>query len=138
MYKRDYFVKQLEEFGKVLAILMGLKQPGKIHELENLIKETTQKYTGQEIEWLESLTDKNIANTLTEDKKLNDHQLKMCGDLLYEKAEFYFLKQETENAENCLRKAYQIYQFLINQATLPYSLDTHYKLENIRKIIKTG
>lgn len=136
MYKRDYFVKQLEEFGKVLAHLMGLKQTGKIHELENLLKETTQKYTGQEIEWIESLIDKNIVHTLTADKKLNDQQLKLCGDLLYEKAEFYFLKQETENAENCLRKAYQIYQFLINQATLPYSLDTHYKIKNIRNLIK--
>jgi hypothetical protein len=33
MHKRDYLVKQFEEFGKVMAVLLGLKKDGQFPEL---------------------------------------------------------------------------------------------------------
>ncbi len=135
MLKRDYLVKQFEEFGKVMAVLLGLKRDAKFSELEELINTTSQKYTSTEINFVETIPDELLLQTLIEDKKLSDEQLKMLGDLLFEKAEYY-LKSETSSkqADQCYKKAFLLYSFLKTQATLSYSLDMHYKLEILTKM----
>jgi hypothetical protein len=138
MYKRDYLVKQFEEFGKVMAILLGLKREGNSSELNDLISESVKKYTSTEIDFVESLINENLINILTTEKKLNDEQLKILADLLYEKAEYYSMTQQNEalnsDAINCYKKSLTIYLFLKEHATLTYSLDMHYKLEILSKM----
>lgn len=135
MLKRDYFLKQIEEFGKVLGTILGLKRNRKFAEMENLIKESTLKYTSTEIEHTESIPDEILLSSLVEQHKLNDEQLKILADLLFEKAEYYTLNNAPElQASNCYRKAFLIYSFLNERATLNYSLDMHYKLEILNKM----
>lgn len=135
MYRRDYFIKQIEEFGKVLAALFGLKKEGNFEELNNLIQEASQKYTSTEIEYVEGLENELLINVLTHDKKLTDEQLKMLADLVFEKAEYYTGIHAPENQPaNCYKKSYLIYSFLKSQSTLNYSLDMHYKLEILSKM----
>lgn len=135
MLKRDYLVKQFEEFGKVIAVLMGLKRDGNFPDLLDEIHKAAQKYTSTEIRVVESLQNNDLLNVLTQEKKLNDDQLKMLADLLFEKAEYY-LKTASEPTEsnNCYKKAYILYSFLKENATLNYSLDMHYKLELLSKM----
>ena len=135
MLKRDYLIKQFEEFGKVLGVILGLKKEGSLSELNDLLNASAQKYASTEIDYVESIPDDILIKTLTEEKKLSDEQLKMLGDLLFEKAEYY-LKNDSPEAQsnNCYKKAYLIYQFLNNSATLTYSLDMHYKLEILNKM----
>ena len=135
MLKRDYLVKQFEEFGKVMAILLGLKKDEKFTELSNLINESLKKYTALEIEYVESLENENFISILTQEKKLNDEQLKILADLLFEKGSHYFATNSTETQfNNCYKKSFLIYSFLKNHATLNYSLDMHYKLEILGKM----
>lgn len=138
MHKRDYLVKQFEEFGKVMAILLGLKRDGNHPKLSELINESVKKYTNTEINFVESINDDKLTDVLTTDKKLNDEQLKILADLLYEKAEFYTGTKQNQaldsNAINCYKKAHLIYLFLKEHATLTYSLDMHYKLEILSKM----
>jgi Family of unknown function (DUF6483) len=129
MFRRDYLVKQLEEFGKVMAVLLGLKKEGSLSELDELLRSTSQKYTSIEISSVELIPDNDLLQTLCDDKKLNDEQLKMLADLLFEKAEYYLLDHAPEEkSQNCYKKAYVIYSFLQKHATLNFSLDMHYKL----------
>ena len=136
MHKRDYLVKQFEEFAKVLGVLFGLKQNENYEELNNLINATALKYTQTEIEYIEELSDDELINCLTQEKKLTDEQLKMLGDLLFEKGDYYSkLNNTNENeAYNCFQKAKLIYSFLQQYSTLNYSLDMHYKLEVLNKM----
>lgn len=135
MYKRDYFIKQLEEFGKVLGAILGLKNEGKLSELDELIKATARKYTTTEIEYVEGINNDDLVDTLVTDKKLNDDQLKMLGDLLFEKAEYYLKNNSPlNNANSCYKKSFLIYSFLKTHSTLNYSLDMHYKLEILSKM----
>lgn len=135
MLKRDYLVKQFEEFGKVMALLIGLKRDGNFPDLLDEIHKAAQKYTSTEIIAVESLQNNDLLKVLTQDKKLNDDQLKMLSDLLFEKAEYY-LKTASGHAElnNCYKKAFILYSFLKENATLNYSLDMHYKLELLSKM----
>lgn len=135
MLKRDYLVKQFEEFGKVMAILLGLKKDGLFPELSDAIEESLKKYTALEIKYVESIVNENLIETLTQEKKLNDEQLKMLADLVYEKGEYYAsINSEEKVSTNCYKKAYLIYLFLKENATLNYSLDMHYKLEILKKM----
>jgi hypothetical protein len=135
MLKRDYLVKQFEEFGKVMAVLLGLKKDGLFPELSDSIEEALKKYTSLEIKYVESISNEILIETLTQEKKLNDEQLKMLADLMYEKGEYYSLINSLENtSSNCYKKAFLIYLFLKENATLNYSLDMHYKLEILEKM----
>lgn len=135
MHKRDYLVKQFEEFGKVMAILLGLKKERHFSELSDTIEEALKKYTSLEIKYVESIVNENLIETLTHEKKLSDEQLKMLADLMYEKGEYYVSVNSTEEAStNCFKKAHLIYLFLKENATLNYSLDMHYKLEILEKM----
>lgn len=136
MYKRDYLVKQFEEFGKVFALILGLKTNNNLDDMDTLIKEATSKYTSTEIITVETIEDRELLNKLTLDYKLDDEQLKIMADLMFEKGEYYSLKsiQETEKAINCYKKANLIYQFIKDNATLSFSLDIHYKIEILQKM----
>lgn len=134
MHKRDYLVKQFEEFGKVMAVLLGLKKDGDFPEFLNLINESAKKYTQTEIEFVESIQDDTLINILTADKKLNDEQLKIVADLLYEKAVYYLSQSLELEVINAYKKSYLIYLFLKENATLTYSLDMHYKIEVLNKM----
>ena len=59
----------------------------------------------------------------------------MLADLMYEKAEYYLNQSQENQATNCYKKAYSIYLFLKENATLTYSLDMHYKIEVLSKMI---
>ena len=77
MHKRDYLVKQFEEFGKVMAILLGLKKDGQFPELSDSIEEALKKYTSLEIKYVESISNESLVETLTQEKNLNDEQLNL-------------------------------------------------------------
>lgn len=136
MHKRDYLVKQFEEFAKVLGVLLGLKRGEDFHGINELINSTALKYTQTEILYAEGLANEIFMNTLIHEKKLTDEQLKMLGDLLYEKGDYYLKinMDKEQEASNCFHKANIIYQFILQHATLNYSLDTHYKLEVLSKM----
>jgi hypothetical protein len=136
MHKRDYLVKQFEEFAKVLAVLLGLKRDEDFHGMNELINSTALKYAEIEIVYAEELDNENLINTLVHEKKLTDEQLKMLGDLLYEKGDYYskINMDKEQESSNCFHKANMIYQFLLHHATLNYSLDMHYKLEVLSKM----
>lgn len=135
MLRRDYFIKQVEEFGKVLALIMSLKRDGRFPDMLDELVRASQKYTALEIELVEKQPDEALVETLTDVNRLNDDQMKFMADLLFEKAEYYLGTQgEGVASTNCYRKALAIYRFLKEHATLNYSLDMHYKLELLSKM----
>ncbi len=135
MLRRDYLVKQAEEFCKVLAVILGLKRDGLFPDMLEEIYKASQKYTALEILYIEKQENAALIKDLTEDKKLNDEQMKLLADLLFEKAEYYIRTEGAgEASDNAYRKAYIIYLFLKEHATTNYSLDMHYKLELLAKM----
>lgn len=128
-------MKQFEEFGKVMAVLLGLKRDGRFAELEELIRNTTLKYTGAEIAYMASVENDQLIETLTIQHKLSDERLKMAGDLLYEQAEAHLHVGRSAEARKCYQKSLLIYEFLQSQSTMPYSLDVHYKVKLLKEML---
>jgi hypothetical protein len=138
MHKRDLLMRQFEEFGKFLATILGYKQQENFIEVSKLINDGALKYIGISIGDIEDLDEENLIIFLTQEKKLTDEQLKMLADLLYEKGINdlnAFLNQDV-TSQSYFKKAQLLYDFVNKNATLPYSLDTHYKLEAIKEFLK--
>lgn len=138
MHKRDLLLRQFEEFGKFLAAIAGFKLQKDYVEVSKLINEGTLKYSGISLEVIEQLETKNLIITLSQEKKLTDEQLKMLADLLYEKGinELTAFLSPDISAQSYFMKAQVLYNFVNQNATLPYSLDTHYKLDAIKEFLK--
>jgi hypothetical protein len=131
-------MRQFEEFGKFLATILGYKQQQDFIEVSKLISEGALKYIGVSIKEIEELKTENLISSLTQEKKLSDEQLKMLADLLYENG-INNLNSDLNSDSNTLMnftKAQMLYSFVNLNGTLPYSLDTHYKLGVIKDILK--
>ena len=131
-------MRQFEEFGKFLATILGYKQQQDFIEVSKLISEGALKYIGVSIKEVEELEPENLISSLTQEKKLSDEQLKMLADLLYENG-VNNLNGDLNSDSNTLinfTKAQMLYNCVNLNGTLPYSLDTHYKLEAIKDILK--
>jgi len=138
MHKRDLLMRQFEEFGKFLATILGYKQQQDFIEVSKLISEGALKYIGVSIKEVEELEPEKLISSLTQEKKLTDEQLKMLADLLYENG-VNNLNGDLNSDSNTLinfTKAQMLYNFVNLNGTLPYSLDTHYKLDVIKDILK--
>jgi len=126
MLRKDYIMRQFEEFGKFLAIVFGLKHGEKWEELEKKVNEFSQKFTSMEIGAVEGFENDTLLYTLTGKHQLKEAQLKMLADLLYEKGIAYEKQLKETESVNALRKALLIYVYVRdNSLESDFSLDMH-------------
>ena len=136
MFRKDYIVRQFEEFGKFLAIVMGFKTDSKFIELEELINTSALKFTLIEMEIAEKLPNKDLIQLLTENYELKEANLKMLGDLLYEKGIGYSKLFKEDEAENAFNKALIIFEFIKdNSLEIDFSLDMHFKMTSLKQML---
>jgi hypothetical protein len=136
MLRKDYIVRQFEEFGKFLAIVIGLRTDSRLIEMEELINTSALKYTNIEIKIAEGLPDKDLIQLLTENYKLKEANLKMLGDLLYEKGMGYSNSFKEDEAGNAFQKALIIFEFIKeNSLEIDFSLDMHFKINSLRQLL---
>jgi hypothetical protein len=136
MLRKDYIVRQFEEFGKFIALVFGLKKEGKWDEIEKLINESASKYTSVDIEKVEKMSEQELLNSLSSDQ-LPDEKIKMLGDLLYEKGLAYTALIKPDESVNAFKKALQIYEYLKENALqVDFSLDMHFKINSIKQLLE--
>jgi hypothetical protein len=133
MLRKDYIVRQFEEFGKFIALVFGLKKDGKWSEIEKLINDSSEKFTSARIEEVEQREDENLLAAIS---SYSDSQLKMLGDLLYEKGLAYAALVQNEESTNAFRKALLIYEHIQQNALeADFSLDMHFKIKAIKQLL---
>ena len=136
MFKKDYIMRQYEEFGKFLAIALGFKANQQFTELEELLNTSAFKYTNIEIEIAEKLPNKDLIQLLTENYELKEANLKMVGDLLYEKGIGYSQHRKENEAKNAFQKALIIFEHIKeNSLESDFSLDMHFKMNSLKQML---
>jgi hypothetical protein len=136
MFRKDYIMRQYEEFGKFLAIVLGFKAESKFAELEELINTSAFKYTNIEVELAEKLPNKDIIQLLTENYELKEANLKMLADLLYEKGIGYSKQLKEKEAENAFQKTLLIFEYIKeNSLESDFSLDMHFKMNSLKQLL---
>lgn len=134
MLRKDYIVRQFEEFGKVMAVIFGLKRQQDWDKFEKELAVASEKFTSLEIDFVERLSVDDLAREVTV-KELLPEQYKMLADLLYEKMNYYIQHGKSAEHFELLSKCLMLYQMFSQSLTQnEFNLDVHYKLEILKKI----
>ena len=136
MLRKDFIIRQIEEFGKVLALIIGYKKQNEWTKFEEEIKNAIQKFTSLEMNEIENLNIDFFVSEIVNREGLSLDQKKIIANLMYEKLYFYLFKNENENYSQLKAKCLLLYLHLNeNFTTNEFDLDVHYKLSMLQKQI---
>lgn len=136
MLRKDYIIRLTEEFGKFIGTVFSLKKDNKFVELEELISTSSQKYTNIEIEIAENLSNENFIEILLKSYNLSTENIKMLGDLLYEKGLLYAEQIKKKESQNAFHKAFILFRYKnTNALESDFSLDMHYKMKRLEQLL---
>ena len=135
MLRKDYFVRQLEEFGKVLGVLLFLKKQNDWDKFTEELAKATPKFTSFELEFVEKLNDSEFLSEIIENEKVNLEQKTILANILFEKMDFYAHTVQTDKENETARKCLALYEFLHNnQSQNEFNLQTHYRLQFLKSM----
>lgn len=124
MIRKDYLIKQFEEFAKVMARLFGLRKSGPSQHLDAEIKDAVRRFTDLELEQVEGL-DTASLNTLV--ATLDDDRLKMLADLLFERMHFYLLENDDEKSLMLRERCQLLYRTLKGRQSHVFDMGIYYR-----------
>ena len=129
MHKKDYLQRQLEEFGKVLAMILGLKKEKDWDRFENELRQAAQRFTPLELENVENCSEEDFETDVVLRKDLSLEQKKILASLLFEKLNLYMAAMDTVNYEKLKQRCLKLYLYLKeNHSNNEFDLDVHYKI----------
>ena len=131
MYQKDYILRLIEEFGTVLAKILGLKQNKQFQEAIDMIDETSLNYLKIRMNYVTSLSDKELIEVLEKDTELGSEMLGMLADLLKQQADIDLELGEKEKSRNEYQKALLLLNYLNSKELEVFSLDRMNKISTI-------
>lgn len=135
MHKKDYLQRRLEEFGKVLALILTLKKDGDWDRFEKEIAEAGKTFTDLEIEQVEQMSHARFAAEVLQKPGLDLEQKKILAALLFEKLSYYAEKNDQALYQSTSQLCRELYQHIRNNLTdNEFDLDVHYKLQLLGKM----
>jgi hypothetical protein len=136
MASRDYIIRQIEEMGIFLAILLHrilkLKEENQQPEMEAVVRESLLKHAEIDIDQIVSLGDDDFLDIIKQHFTSRD-QLEKLADLLKMLGENITVSV-TLTRLNYLRKSLTLFSYL-QESTTVYSLDWNNKIQNIRFLL---
>jgi hypothetical protein len=135
MLQRDYILRLIEEFGKFLAAITGLRLEGKLEEALKKVDETYNELLEIDPKVVKSLNDDEVLGFFQEEKKYDNKQLNLVAELLYQEGMIYSEEGDPVSARNVLEKSKILINYLMeNDSTFSY--DWYKKLGEIDHILE--
>jgi hypothetical protein len=136
MLRKDYLQRQFEEFGKVLAQILGFKKSGDMINFEKEIEKAVKTFTTLELDALLKMDLESFEKMVKQNETLRPDQIRILADLFYERS-FVFDKQEqAEQLKDMLGRAYFLYKRYTEELTTnEFNLEVSYRMQMITEII---
>ena len=135
MLRKDLLMRQFEEFGKVMAVILGFKKQKDWEKFQNEIADASKKFTSFEIGHVEGLSIPDFEKEIVDNTSLLSDQQKILADLLFEKMNYYGEQGQNERSKDLGLKCKLLYKkFAENLTQNQFNLDVHYKLEILNRI----
>ncbi len=135
MLRKDYILRQFEEFGKVLSLILGFKKNKDWDQFEKEVAEAALKFTSLEISHVENLAEAAFESEVIKSEKLTQEQKTILASLLFEKMNYYISIENQEQYRRLKKRCFDLYSYLKDNSTEnEYNLDVHYKLEFLGKM----
>lgn len=139
MFKKDYIQRQFEEFGKVMAVILGFKKNKDWALFEFEIDKAMSTFTPFEIKDIIEKNEESFKLLIGESGHLKSDQIKILADLLYERSFISDKNDEDEERIGLLKKAYFLYDLFSNSLTAnDYNVEVRYRLDLIKKILNAN
>ena len=136
MLKKDYILRQFEEFGKVMAVIFGYKKNNDWVRFELEIEKALNTFTSFEINDLIVRDQESFESFISKNTQLKPDQIKIMADLLYERSFISENKKNDNEMKSILKKANFLYELYSNTLTAnEYNLEVRYRIDRIKKII---
>lgn len=134
MYKKDFIQRQFEEFGLVLARILGYKRERDWAKFEEELAIALKEFSDQEITLLELQNKEEFETSIVLNKTLNFDKKKIIARLLFEKMLSYEGRGDNVRYQNLKQKCLTLYTFLRGELTHQhYDLEIHYHLESLKR-----
>lgn len=136
MLRKDLLMRQFEEFGKVIAVLLGFKMQNDWNNFEKIIEDAARKFTPFEISAIESLSLEDFNKDVILHPSLLPEHYKILADLLFEKMKSFLERNIKQEEANLLKvKCILLYKkFSDNFTHNEFNMDVHYKLDFLQKM----
>jgi hypothetical protein len=85
--EKDFLMRYFNQLGVVIAKLMGLKEKGKFQEANKVIENSLLDFGLKMPDAYLNIDQAKLLNTLKTTDSLNDGQIKILAELLYQKGE---------------------------------------------------
>jgi hypothetical protein len=130
LLRKDYIVRQLEEFGKVMAVILGYKNQNDWERFEKEIEEAARKFSAFEIKQAEELSPGDFEKNVVEITSLLPDQKRILAELLFEKMLFYAEQKNEKQFSDLRKKCLSLYRYLLANCTEnEFDLGVHYRIK---------
>ncbi len=134
MIRKDYILRLVDEFGKFLAKIAGLRLEGDYDDALKLIDDIYEGMLNAEPKVLKSIDTDKLIDFLQQEKKFNNQYLKMIAELLFEEGHIYVENGDPISARNVLEKSKVLIEYLMANDTT-FSFDWYDKLTAIENAL---
>jgi hypothetical protein len=136
MLRKDYLQRQFEEFGRVLAQILGFKKNGDMINFEKEIENAVKTFTSLELDGLLKMDLETFEKMVKANETLRPDQIRMLADLFYERSFVFDKPEQTEQMKDMLSRAYFLYKRYTNELTAnEFNLEVSYRMRMITEII---
>ena len=133
MIRKDLLVKQMEEFGKMLALMMTYKRTKDYDTFEATMQEAATSFTGADLNTLTKSSREQFLNTVVHSETLNQDQKKILGILLFEKMMLCAEFGDEETYQHLKELNRDLYTYLNESPNTLFDLDVYYKLQMLKQ-----
>ncbi len=134
MIRRDFVLRMIDEFGKFMSLIVGLKNEGKNDDALKKIDDVYEGMFGLDSKVLKSESADNILNYLKNDLKFSEQYLQMISDLLFEEGLVYHESGDPLSTHNVLKKSRVLINYLMESRST-FSFDWYEKLRIVDEIL---
>ena len=135
MEQKDYFLRYIEQLGKVMAVLMGLRDKGEAGKMLEVINEAYMNLLKVDSEYLKSLSEEVLLKVMIDKKELVSEQLEVAAELLLEEANIHYENNNLKECKGMYKKSLILFNHL-HEMDRTFSFERIDKMERIKLLLK--
>jgi hypothetical protein len=134
--EKDFLMRQFNQLGVVLARILGFKEKGKFEEAQQAIDNAMTVFGLKELDYYLKIDTNSLISELTGPHKLEGIQMKVLGELFYEKGDILQKMGRIDLGRHFFIRALKILDYLSLEERI-YSFEREEKIKKIKSILES-